>query len=233
MIPVSVCLYQYTALYLCQCTSVSLTQKCSQNHLDFFDEQLCRETLLFAIEHETRVMACESVVVLDGFSVANYGFNTTVALASKFHRMHKAKRPDLHQVTLALFPAFECEFIGDEDDADLEFLYSKIVNPSELQREPNPSIRAKFHNQRTGVRSLAKGRGLVARRTLDGVIGNMNESPNSFVEVENFQHHVATVTWNEGYQLAFDKKTSTLEKDKLLAWMDKFLVVGGTNDSQV
>jgi len=204
------------------------------NTRDFFDAELCRETLVFALENEPTILAKQrSLTVLKGFTPKNFEFETVVALAPRIHPVHKADRPRLHEVTYAVFPAFECELAGDEDDEDLKYIYNKMLKPSELNRDPNPIVRMKFKIQLSGVRSEGSGRILFPLRTLLETVDKIEGSPDSFIELENFKHVVATIVWNDRFKLSMDGKSTSFSSDDLKSWLLRFVIKGTADVTKV
>lgn len=203
------------------------------NTRDFFDPELCRETLLFARAHESIVLSAASVTVLKNFNPTNYKFDIVVALGPSIHPVHKADRPDVHRVTYAVFPAFHCELAGDEDDDDLKTLYNKLLKPSDLKRAPNPVVWLKYKIQTTGVRTDGSRRSLYPLQTLMDTVKKLESSPGSFVEFENFQHLVAQVGWDKNYALSFAGQQRSIGLADLQSWIQRFVTQGETSALEV
>lgn len=163
------------------------------------DERLILDTLTTALTHCGEIVNSKSCSVIPNFRSPPYSFDEVVSLSPRIHPVHVVEYPPLHEVTYAVFPAFQCEFSGSESDDELRLLYSKLVTPADVRRTPKPIVRIRFKNSRTGARSIGSRLGLTTFDSLTVQLRELARSPASFVEFENFQKSRVRVVWNDAY----------------------------------
>jgi hypothetical protein len=165
-----------------------------------YDEELVTAVFGFAREHTGELLAAfdRPLAVAEGFRHPDPAFDLVVAVNPALHRYHAEENPELGARTLAVFPAYRCEFAGDEDETDAQYRYARAagVPASTLRREPRPYL--KMRSRTESGRVIAK-RGfagvklaLVELRSLEG------GAPERFVELENYRHEVRRFEWADG-----------------------------------
>jgi hypothetical protein len=167
--------------------------------LNSYDEGLARAILTFAREHDTELVAPPErpLVVVEGFAHEGYGFDMLVAVSPTIHK-YQDDKPDVHQATRAVFPAYRCEFSGAETEVEATFRYVRAagVQATRWDREPNPYMQARIRAA-TGRRIPQRGFDSPSR-----LLFEFEELPGregGFVEFENYRCQVWTVTWQGSY----------------------------------
>jgi hypothetical protein len=164
---------------------------------DSYDAGLARAIVAFAREHDTELVASGPLVVVEGFAHEGYGFDTLVAFGPSVHRYHE-DRPAVHQATMAVCPAFRCEFSGGETEDEAAFRYLRAAGalPTRWDREPNPYVRLRM---RTASGRAVPRRGFADLRKLVLELTELPDREDGFVEFENYEGRVWTVTWRDAY----------------------------------
>jgi hypothetical protein len=187
--------------------------------LDSYDEDLARAVLSFARAHPEELIAPPErpLVALDGFSHPGKGFDILVAIGPTVHE-YQSEDPALHEVTRAVFPAYRCEFAGDEDETQTRFRYTRAagVPATRWDREPHPFITMR-HKTETG-RVIAK-RGFAQLATLVNELRTLEGRPDRFVEFENYRHDVWRVEWDGLWVVTGESAPQRLEFDELLEFV--------------
>jgi hypothetical protein len=176
---------------------------------DSYDEKLVVAALGFAREHSSELLAAfdRPLAVAEGFRSPDSAFDLVVAVSPVLHRYHAEENPALGARTLAVFPAYRCEFAGDEDEAQAQYRYARApgVRTSKLRREPRPYMRMR---ERVKTGRVIPKRGfagiklaLFELRSLEGDV------PERFVEVENYRHEVRRFEWADGQWIVLGGET--------------------------
>lgn len=170
--------------------------------LDCYDEDLAGAILFFAREQGADLIAPPErpLVVVEGFSHPRYKFDTVVAISPTIHKYYKEENPELHRETRAVFPAYRCEFAGDEPEEDAWFRYTvaSTVQPTRWNREPRPYLKMRYRAE-TG-RVILK-RGFFQLADLVHQLRTLENRPDRFVEFENYRHEVWRVEWDGSWVL--------------------------------
>jgi hypothetical protein len=169
--------------------------------------------LAFARAHTAELLADKPLVVAPGFSGG--AFDIVAAVSPGIHQYHNDK-PDVHNAVRAVFPAYTCEFSGAESVDDAAFRYSRAsgAQPTRWGREPNPYLKMRMRAA-TG-REIAE-RGFVNPPKLVQELTELPERADGFVEFENYELRVWTVTWADGYQVTEgDGAPVSMSKDELI-----------------
>lgn len=164
-----------------------------------YDEGLAHAIVAFAREHDAELIAPPErpLVVVEGFGHAGYGFDILVAVSPTVHKYH-ADKPDVYRVTRAVFPAYRCEFAGDETEKDAWFRYTvaRGVHPTRWNREPRPYLRMRM---RTATGREIRKRGFAHPLELVHELTELPDREGGFVEFENYQRRVWVATSQETY----------------------------------
>ncbi|MDB5260190.1 MAG: hypothetical protein JWN37_421 [Candidatus Nomurabacteria bacterium] len=210
---------------------------------DFFDENLVRDCLLFALNHEEEIASLKDYVVISGFKSKGYAFDTLVAVSSDISQTYKVEDPELSLITRKIFPAYKCEFSGKETAKEMMYLYTKALHPSDLKREPNPLIRISYTNIKTQgftfkpfekkprgpltdeiIKEKKKDRGISsvpslmhAIETLNGVEGE------SYVDIENYKGELANIKWDKTYIVKTNDREKKFTVEEIKEWIKDFI----------
>ncbi|MFF3215719.1 hypothetical protein ACFYYB_34470 [Streptomyces sp. NPDC002886] len=131
-----------------------------------------------------------------GFSYGTYRFDAVAAAAPSVHGSHHGRNEALNEVVSAVFPAYQCEFRGDESQDEAVLRYKRMLRPTTISRPPAPYVRMRYENTRTGGGSVGPSRGFTTHDVLLREFRLLEGAPGSFVEFENFSGHVWHVEWN-------------------------------------
>ncbi|CAL9489591.1 MULTISPECIES: hypothetical protein [Streptomyces] len=170
---------------------------------DSYDEDLAVATLRFARKHEDEMVARNSFLgALEGFEPpTGRRFDAVVAVAPQVHRFYRAEKPELTEHVRLTYPAYACEFSGEESVDEAVTRY-RMLGLTDLDRAPVPFLRMRFANTRTRGRSTNKGRGLTDPQRLLGELRAIEGGAGSFVEFENRHGTVWRVEWHGAWYLA-------------------------------
>lgn len=182
-----------------------------------YDEGLARAILVFAREHDELVAPPDRpLVVAEGFTHPGYGFDTVVAVSPAIHRYHE-DQPEVHEATRAVYPAYRCEFSGAETEDQAAFRATRApgAQPTRWDREPNPYLRMRL---RTATGREIPERGFANPTRLVFELTELPGQEDGFVEFENYERRVWTVTWQEAYVVTEhgDGAPARLDLDEVL-----------------
>jgi hypothetical protein len=168
--------------------------------LDSYDEDLVRAVLVFAREHGADLIAPPDrpLVVVEGFSHSGSKFDMVVAVSPTIHKYHAKENPEVHEVTRAVFPAYRCEFAGDETQEEAQYRYARAagVPVTRLTREPHPYVKMRY---RADTGRVIPKRGFAQPKTLVHELRTLDGRPDRFVEFENYRHEVWRVEWHDSW----------------------------------
>lgn len=201
------------------------------NTRDYFDADVVRSVLAFALQHEAAVCAASPIALFNGFVASESNFDTVIAVSPAVHQLHKAERPELHAVTIRVFPAYRCEFSGLETQKEAQLRCSKMIDPANLKRDPNPLVRIRYENTRTRSRTLGDNRGIDNPSVLLLELKELENSPGSFVEFENYRGEVRKVTWHDGFLLWDGNDLQKIDYQALLDWSKRFIRYGAEHSN--
>ncbi|MDN3024660.1 hypothetical protein [Streptomyces sp. S.PB5] len=190
---------------------------------DSYDEDLALATLAFAREHEDEIFVANPFLgSLDGFGPpVGRHFDAVVGIAPEVHEFYRVEKPELTPHVRLVFPAYACEFSGDEtlDEAITRYRMLRLTN---FGREPLPFLKMRYINTRTRGRSTNPGRGFTAPRRLVQELRQMEGGAGSIVEFENRHSHVWRVMWDGVWLIAeWDNQDGTPREigiDELVAF---------------
>jgi hypothetical protein len=133
-------------------------------------------------------LSCEKQITKISNSQQGIHFTTVVYINHECHNSFKYQIPSLQPKTLVAFPSFDCEFSGDETPVQISCMRGDFVSTVDWNRKPVPKVLMRYANHRTKSKSTRKKLGLTRMEILINEIKNLKESPESFVELENFRH---------------------------------------------
>ncbi|MEU6976248.1 hypothetical protein [Streptomyces sp. NPDC046371] len=167
------------------------------NSLDVHDEGLTRAVLEYARQHRLgRGPGARPLTVATGFSYGTYRFDAVAAASPPVHGYHHGRNEALNEVVSAVFPAYRCEFRGDESLEEAVLRCKRMLRPTILSRPPVPYLRMRYENTRTKGGSVGPNRGFTTPDVLLRELGLLEGAPGSFVEFENSYGQVWHVEWN-------------------------------------
>ncbi|MEU3789860.1 hypothetical protein AB0F07_08645 [Streptomyces fructofermentans] len=167
------------------------------NSLDVHDEGLTRAVLAFAREHRLgRGPDAGPLTTATGFSYGTYRFDSVAAASPSVHGYHHGRNEALNEVVSGVFPAYRCEFRGDESPEEAVTRFKGMLRPTVLSRSPVPYLRMRYDNTRTKGGSVGPSRGFTTHDVLLRELGLLEGAPGSFVEFENSSGEVWHVEWN-------------------------------------
>lgn len=182
-----------------------------------YEEDLARTILSFAREHDSALIAPPErpLVLVEGFAHPGTAFDTMVAVGPTVHKYHD-ENAQLHERTRAIFPAYRCEFAGDENEQDARYRYTRAagVPVTTLNRQPRPYLKMR-HQAETG-RVIPKC-GFIGLPSLVHELRTLENSSDRFVEFENYRHEVWRVEWDGTWILTGEsEQPRQLEIEELL-----------------
>ncbi|MEW2588180.1 hypothetical protein [Streptomyces virginiae] len=170
------------------------------NALDVHDEGLAEAVLAFARQRQLgRAPDPRPFAVAPGFSHEDYTFDAVVAAAPAVHGFHGGRNEDLNEVVSGVFPAYLCEFRGDESVDEAAMRFKRMLRPTLISRPPVPYLRMRYENTRTGGGSVGHARGFTTPDVLVRELGLLEGAPGSFVEFENLRGEVWRIEWEQAW----------------------------------
>ncbi|MGW5346991.1 hypothetical protein [Streptomyces sp. NPDC004050] len=167
------------------------------NTLDSFDEGLVREVLRLSRQSALgQGQQAQQFVISSGFEHEPYGFDTIAAVPPAIHQYYTRRNEALNEATIGVFPAYRCEFSGDETRDEAMYRFKRMLHPAMMSRNPAPYLRMRFENTDTGVGSIGPSRGFATPDVLLRELKLIEGAAGSFVEFENFRHEVWRIEWN-------------------------------------
>jgi hypothetical protein len=199
-----------------------------------YDEKLVVATLSFAREHfdELRGALERPLVVVEGFHYPHPAFDVVVSVGPGLHRHYQQEKPELGARTISIFPAYRCEFAGDENESDAAYRWGRAagVQTSVLDRQPRPFLKFRYKAESGRV---IKTRGFAGVKSALIWIQMLERDPERFVELENYRHEVRRFEWADGHWLVSDPNEQ-LESADLREFLVRFLwgpnAVAGTSE---
>ncbi|WP_406716365.1 hypothetical protein [Streptomyces althioticus] len=115
--------------------------------------------------------------------------------------LYRNEKPELTPRVRLAFPAYSCEFSGNEtlDEAITRY---RTLGLTDLRRGPSPFLKTRYANTRTRGRSTDPGRGLADSDRLLDELRAIEGGAGSFVEFENRHGDVWRVEWRGAYHIA-------------------------------
>lgn len=197
-----------------------------------FDDDLIREVLTFARAEDLDAALRERyIALLPGFFTSDpHGYDSVGVLPPIANGYYRHRNAWLQKRTFAVFPAYASEVSGTESFDEACYRFSHMLHASDLHRDPVPCFKMRYDNKRTRARSTNAGRGFTTVDVLLRETELLAGSPDSFVELENFQGRVRTITWSGGNWIVLDSFGSwTGARDEVVAWARSFVVDGEPN----
>jgi len=133
---------------------------------------------------------------------------------------------DLGPRVYTLYPAYRCEFFGDEDREEAVFRKHN-TKLATYDRDPTPAARMRFVRTKRKIWTTAgKLRLPFTFREVVHTVGSLAED-DGFAEIENFEHAVATIRHEEGeHVVEFDGHDTPLPTARVREWLDVFTMEG-------
>ncbi|WP_033319535.1 hypothetical protein [Streptomyces yerevanensis] len=197
------------------------TQLLQMNTRGAYSEDLSYAVLSFTREHERELLHNGRFLgFAEGFSAPGHAFDTVAVVAPEVAQLHKVQNPDLTPLTYAVFPAYSCEFSGNETLEEAECRYLKMLPTADIKRDPVPFLKMRFDNPRTGGGSTNPGRALTYERILLQELPHLENAPGGFIEFENRHAKIWRIEWHDGWFIAEEGVGTPREigLDELLAF---------------
>lgn len=194
---------------------------------DYLDPELVIQVLRCARERSFEVLNAAPVAVLGhDFAPLSTKFDSVAAVAPGVHHFHQQERPELHAVTFAVFPAFQCEFSGMETMQEAVLRFRRMLDAANLLRAPQPWVRMRYDNPTTGGGSVGPDLGITTVDVFFRELGNLDGAEGAFIEVENFRGQSRRVAWHEGLHLTDGQRDQILTLDDTRTWANRFFREG-------
>lgn len=188
---------------------------------DSYDAGLARAIMLFCRAHDTELIAPRPLVVAEGFAYDGYGFDAVVAVSPAVHK-YDADKPDVHEATHAVFPAYRCEFSGRETEDEAAYRYARAAGaqPTRWRRDPNPYLKVRL---RSASGRAIPDRGFVTPARLAQELAELPRRAEGFVEFENFEGRVWLVRWDDAYVVTGDGEARRMDLDDVVTFATEVL----------
>lgn len=162
------------------------------------------------------------------FTLPDFTFNRMASVLPSVANLHR--HTPLNDVTYAVFPAWHCEFSGDETKDEAYVRYKKMLSTAYYDRKPVPFLRMTRFTPEGGTLGNDDGRRAVASaEQLESGIAAITGVDNGWVECENFLGEVRRIEWRAGHLEARNPATDTqqrLEPNEVKGWIKQFLNIG-------
>lgn len=182
----------------------------------------------FVRRNEQRSLAAAPFAVLPGFALPGKNFDCVAVVLPTVAQMYLSKDPLLAKSVYAVFPAWRCEFSGDEDEAEASRRYKRVLETADWDRGPEPFLRWRYVKASGQQVSLpGDRRGLAGRSELATLLKIQRGAARGFVELENFRGQVHRIDWRDGRTvLRGGDQEQFLSEEELTPWIDQFLIHG-------
>lgn len=191
---------------------------------DSHDEKLAAAVLEFSRANAAALLSAAPLAVVEGFSFPGYGFDCVSALIPTVAQLHQGEHPELTESVFAVFPAWRCEFSGDESEDEAGVRYDKVLDTPDLSRGPVPFLRMSYDIPAKGMGSVGGRRGLAVPETLMLAVSELSEAGRGFVECENFRGQVRRIEWDGGdVFLVNGEERRAVSPAELTGWIEGFL----------
>ncbi|MFG2978033.1 hypothetical protein ACGFYY_34190 [Streptomyces sp. NPDC048331] len=190
------------------------------NSLDVHDDGLARAVLAFARRHRLgRGRDARPLTVLPGFSYGSCLFDAVAAASPAVHGYHHGRNEALNEVVSAVFPAYRCEFRGDEDPQEAVLRFRGMLRPAVVSRSPVPYLRMRYEDTRTGGGSTGGSRGFTRRDVLLRELALLEGAPGSFVEFGNAHGEVWRVEWDGSWSVNDRPRDARPSQESVLTFL--------------
>lgn len=158
-----------------------------------------------------------------GFACPPWPFDVVGFAVSPVHRFSLVEDQELHRSTIAVFPGFHSEFLGQEDLAQATVRFRQLIKVARIDRQLSPYIALRFENSALGFGSAGPGLGLA---TLDELIEQVLLLEGAvddvcFVEFENFQGGIWLVRWDGSWQVSGATDEALSSELEITEWLTR------------
>ena len=160
---------------------------CEFTARDSFPAALLTGLLSFTDENVSE-LSCEKRITKLSQISRESSFTAVAYINCESHNAFKSEVPLLHPRTLVAFPVHDCEFSGDESAEQIQCMRSDFVATINWNREPAPKILMRYDNRKTRSKSIGKKLKLAGLATVMNEITNLQDAPESFIEIANYKH---------------------------------------------
>ena len=188
---------------------------------DHFDEYLARSVLLYGLENKSRIVDATSKL-LPEFSCPPYEFESVVALSPRVHKVYESEFPDLNPFTYVLFPAYACEFTGDETAEILQWV-KRYLPRVDMKRDPWPQA-MRYERDGDGKASKVPIKPDSLKAT---VLGLKWRQPGEVLMFENFRRQTYSICLVESrYHITIGDIEKVASEDEILELLNRIVVDG-------
>lgn len=192
-----------------------------------FSDEAAGRVLSFARRHEAALFNAIPFATAPGFRMHGNDFDCVASVLPEITGSHTQ---DWEKSVFDVFPAWACEFSGDESEIEAQFRFTKELEPMDYQRKPHPFVRMRYENPRTGLRASKAGHRMLADAArLDREIRVADDVGDGWVEAENFRGEVRRIEWQGGSAELVDpvaKARSRFEVKDTVDFVRRFLTPG-------
>lgn len=154
---------------------------------DSVEDRLSECAYDFLLSNLKSISGSSPVSVFNGFVCAGWAFETMCVLNSSAHRSFVGEVPELHEFTFVVFPAYRCEFSGNETDKEIEFMRKNTVGTIDVRRSPSPKIKMWYKDVAKSAGSVGKDVKLDRVDSLRRVLRDISDDGESRVMIENYK----------------------------------------------
>lgn len=166
----------------------------------------------------------DPINLFEGFECSGWEFDIVCVLNSVAHKSFLGEIPELHARSYVVFPAYRCEFSGNETAKEIDFMRKNTVKTIDIYREPSPKIGMWYWNDAQKSGSLGKAIKLDSIEVLRRVIDDLPSDKVSIVKVLNFRGEDATIKREGGlYSVSQDNfRSIAFRGPDIHKWIYKF-----------
>jgi hypothetical protein len=183
---------------------------------DDYDAGLALAVLRFARERSVEIDSAKAIVGVTGFGHDGFAFDAIGAVRPLVDRMFAQDGSPLNEVIVPVFPAFHFEFSGDETEEEATYRYDRLLRTADMRRKSSPFVRLRYHNRRTRSGTSGGKWEIDEESTLYIELANLVDSPDSFVEFENWQRQISSVRWDGVLVLREGSRSREIELAELV-----------------
>ena len=175
-----------------------------------FSEETAAQVLGFARRHEAALFNATPFATAPGFRMAGNDFDCVASVHPDITDSHTQ---DWEKNVFDVFPAWACEFSGDETEAEARVRFAKMLEPKNYLRKRQPFVRMRYESPRTGLRAGAAGQRMLADAArLDREIRVADKAGGEWVEAENYLGQVRRIEWQGGAAELVDPVSGARER---------------------
>jgi hypothetical protein len=156
------------------------------------------------------------VTIVPEFVCDGYGFDVLAIPRREVFVHDKNEFPELARVAIAIFPAFTCEFSGQESVEEATYRVSRALLIARMDRTPVPYLKIKYRNPAFGGLTKGKERYFMPYDALTREIRQLENVRDAYVEFETYTGRVWRVSWDGGFILGAGDEDVQMALEQLL-----------------